>query len=75
MTLGNVYWPRYTLLKIFCIYHQASHGHMEACDSHEELVLKAGTSMESLGLKRDDDERDEFLARDEDEEVESKVTA
>ena len=48
---------------------------MEACDSHVEMMLKAGTSMESLGLKGDDDERDEFVVRDEDEEAESKVTA
>ena len=48
---------------------------MEVCDSHGEMMLKAGTSMESLGLKGDDDERDEFVVRDEDEEVESKATA
>ena len=46
-------------------------GLVETFYSHEELVLKAGTSMESLGLKGDDEDRNEFLIRDEDEEVES----
>ena len=33
-------------------------------------MLKLGNSFQSLGLRRDD-KRDEFLIRDEDEEVES----